>query len=148
MSYRCVLAKVGLDGHQRGVQVVAQAWRDAGYEVIYLGLRTTPATVARIAVQEDADVVGLSVLSGAHLHLVRRTREELDRLGAEAIPIVFGGVVPAEDVARLQAAGAAAVLRPGTTLKELVDVVPLVLRQLTQSDGQMGGAVRPPEGNE
>jgi methylmalonyl-CoA mutase C-terminal domain/subunit len=146
MKYRCVLAKVGLDGHQRGVQVVAQAWRDAGYEVIYLGLRTPPAVVARIAVQEDANVVGLSVLSGAHVHLVRRTREELDRLGAQAIPIIFGGVVPVEDLPRLEAAGAAAVLRPGTPLKELVDVVPRVLKQ-AQSSSRAGGAL-PPSGGD
>jgi methylmalonyl-CoA mutase, C-terminal domain len=126
-SYRCVLAKVGLDGHQRGVQVVAQAWRDAGYEVIYLGLRNSPSVVARVAVQEDADLVGLSILSGAHIQLVRRTRQELDRLGGQSIPIVIGGVVPQEDVLLLHEAGAAAVLTPGTRIKELVDVVPRIV---------------------
>lgn len=120
---RCLLAKVGLDGHQRGVQVVAQAWRDAGYEVIYIGLRNSPALVAAVAIQEDVDVVGLSILSGAHLHLVAETRKQLDAAGGSAIPLIVGGVFPLADVRALVEAGAAAVLRPGTSLRDIVGVV-------------------------
>jgi methylmalonyl-CoA mutase, C-terminal domain len=126
---RCVLAKTGLDGHQRGVQIVATAWRRAGYEVVYLGLRNTPKMVAAVAVDEDADVVGLSILSGAHLHLVRETRRALDALGAAQIPILAGGVFPREDVQRLHDAGASEVLGPGTMLEEVVQAVPRAMRR-------------------
>ncbi len=124
---RCVLAKVGLDGHQRGVQVVAQAWRDAGFEVVYLGLRNTPQTIASVAIQEDADVVGLSILSGAHMHLVAETRRQLDAAGGQAIRLIVGGVFPLHDVPALEGVGADAVLRPGTSLKEVVQVVERVV---------------------
>jgi methylmalonyl-CoA mutase, C-terminal domain len=121
---RCVLAKVGLDGHQRGVQIVAQAWRQAGYEVIYLGLRNTPETVAAVTVHEDADVVGLSILSGSHKHLVTETRAALDKVGATSVPILVGGVFPRQDVEELLKSGAAEVFGPGTTLADIVRAVP------------------------
>jgi len=114
---------VGLDGHQRGIQVIARAWTQAGFEVVYLGLRNTPEGIARAAVHEDAAVVGLSILSGAHLHLTRATRQALDAAGGSAIPLIVGGVIPVEDVAEVRAAGAVEVLRPGSPLAEVVDAV-------------------------
>ena len=119
---RVVLAKPGLDGHDRGIKVVAMALRDAGAEVIYLGLRRTPEEIWRAAVDEDADVVGVSVLSGAHVALAEALLAERSRVGA-GIPLVVGGTVPADDAQTLRAMGVEAVHPVGTSLPDVVDSV-------------------------
>ena len=122
MSVRVLVAKVGLDGHDRGIKVVARLLRDAGMEVIYTGLFQTPATVAIAAIQEDVNVVGLSLLSGAHMTLAPLVVEELRQRGSE-IPVVVGGIVPANDLAPLKAAGVAAVFGPGASSDEIVATI-------------------------
>lgn len=122
MPIRVIVAKVGLDGHDRGVKVVARILRDAGFEVIYTGLFQTPETVAAAAVDEDVDAVGLSMLSGAHLTLAPLVVAKLRERGAD-IPVVVGGIIPERDVAKLTAAGVAAVLTPGATADAVVEVV-------------------------
>jgi methylmalonyl-CoA mutase cobalamin-binding domain/chain len=119
---RVLVAKLGLDGHDRGVKVVARTLRDAGFEVIYTGLFQTPATVVASAVQEDVDAIGLSMLSGAHLTLVPRVLEQLAEVGA-GIPVIVGGIIPDRDIAALQAAGVAAVLTPGASAEAVVAAV-------------------------
>jgi methylmalonyl-CoA mutase C-terminal domain/subunit len=119
---RVLVAKVGLDGHDRGVKVVARLLRDAGMEVIYGGLRQTPASIAAMAVQEDVDVVGLSMHNGAHLTLAPAVVKAVRAAGSDAAVIV-GGIVPPDDIKTLQAAGVAAVLGPGALAQELVDTV-------------------------
>lgn len=118
---RILLAKPGLDGHDRGVKLIARALRDAGFEVVYTGLRQRPQMIAATAVSEDVDIVGLSVLSGAHLGLARKTLDALRERGAEDIPIIVGGTVPASDVPSLQEMGVADVFPTGTGLDEVVD---------------------------
>jgi methylmalonyl-CoA mutase C-terminal domain/subunit len=124
---RVLVGKPGLDGHDRGAKLVARALRDAGFEVIYLGIRQRPETIAAVAVQEDVQVVGLSVLSGAHIALTRKTAHALREAGADDVLLVVGGTIPKHDVARLEAEGAAAVYPTGTPLDELVGS----LRRLT-----------------
>ncbi len=119
MTIRVLVAKVGLDGHDRGIKVVARLLRDAGMEVVYTGLFQTPATVASAAIQEDVDLVGLSMLSGAHLTLAPLVVEALRAQGSD-IPVVVGGIVPANDLADLEGAGVAAVFGPGATAEEMV----------------------------
>jgi len=117
--YRVVVAKPGLDGHDRGVKIIARALRDAGFEVIYTGLFQSPEQIAEAAVQEDADAVGLSVLSGAHNTLFPRVVEELRRRGLDDVLVFGGGIVPDDDIAALKAAGVAAVFTPGAPLDEI-----------------------------
>jgi methylmalonyl-CoA mutase, C-terminal domain len=119
---RVLVAKVGLDGHDRGIKVVARILRDAGMEVVYTGLFQTPDMVAATAIQEDVDVVGLSMLSGAHLTLAPLVVAALRERGAE-IPVVVGGIVPGNDVADLKAAGVAAVFGPGASAEEIVEAI-------------------------
>ncbi|HBH03460.1 MAG TPA: methylmalonyl-CoA mutase [Candidatus Rokubacteria bacterium] len=119
-AIRVLIAKVGLDGHDRGAKVVARALRDAGMEVIYTGLHRTPEEVAAAAVQEDVDVVGVSLLSGAHLTLIPRLVELLRRSGARDIALVVGGVIPDEDVPTLRDLGAADVVLQDTPPDEVV----------------------------
>lgn len=119
---RILLAKPGLDGHDRGARLVARALREAGHEVIYTGLRQTPEAIARAAVDEDVDLVGLSVLAGGHLGLTAKVVERLRSLDAR-IPVVLGGVIPAEDVPRLLDAGAAGVFPSSMSLDEIVAAV-------------------------
>ena len=121
-SLRVLVAKVGLDGHDRGVKVVARLLRDAGIEVIYTGLFQTPETVAAAAVDEDVDVVGLSMLSGAHMTLAPLVVEAIRARGVD-IPVVIGGIVPNSDVADLKAAGIAEILGPGAPADEVVAAV-------------------------
>ncbi len=118
---RIVLAKVGLDGHDRGVKVVARALRDAGYEVVYTGLRQTPAMVVEAAIQEDAQVIGLSLHSGAHMTLFPAVIEELRRREVTDIVVFGGGIIPDEDIEPLHRAGVAAVFGPGAPLQSIVD---------------------------
>jgi methylmalonyl-CoA mutase C-terminal domain/subunit len=125
---RILIAKPGLDGHDRGAKVIARALRDAGMEVIYTGLRYTPEMIAETALQEDVDAVGLSVLSGAHLTLVPRVIEELTERGLGQVKVFVGGVIPEEDASLLKESGAAAVFRPGTTTADAVRAVSRTLR--------------------
>jgi methylmalonyl-CoA mutase C-terminal domain/subunit len=120
MPARVLVAKPGLDGHDRGAKIVARALRDAGFEVIFTGIRQRVEDIVAIALQEDVAVVGLSVLSGAHLTLTARTIEALRAAGAGDITVVVGGTIPAADVPRLMDAGAAAVFPTGTPLDEVV----------------------------
>ena len=126
MSQRVLVAKVGLDGHDRGVKVVARILRDAGYEVIYTGLFQTPETVAAAAIDEDVDAVGLSMLSGAHMTLVPRVVEKLREAGVD-VPVIVGGIIPANDVPKLIDAGVAAVLTPGATADEMIETMKRVI---------------------
>ncbi len=125
---RILVAKVGLDGHDRGVKVVARILRDAGYEVIYTGLFQTPETVAAAAVDEDVDAIGLSMLSGAHLTLAPLVVQELRTRGVD-IPVIVGGIVPDADLDELEQAGIAAVLTPGAEAAQIVTTVRDVLEQ-------------------
>jgi methylmalonyl-CoA mutase C-terminal domain/subunit len=114
--YRVIVAKPGLDGHDRGARVVALALRDAGFEVIYLGLFQSPEAIAAAAVQEDADAVGLSVLSGAHMHLFGAVTEQLRAAGAGEVLVFGGGIIPDDDAQRLRLQGVSAVFTPGASL--------------------------------
>ena len=116
---RIVVAKPGLDGHDRGAKVVARALRDAGHEVIYTGLHQTPEQIVETAIQEDADLVGLSVLSGAHMTLFKRLLELLAERDASDIGVFGGGIVPEEDIAPLQEIGVAKIFTPGATTSEI-----------------------------
>ncbi|GAA5152050.1 cobalamin B12-binding domain-containing protein [Pseudonocardia eucalypti] len=120
---RVVVAKPGLDGHDRGAKVVARALRDAGMEVIYTGLHQTPEQIVETALQEDADVVGLSVLSGAHMTLFPRVLELLKERDAEDVMVFGGGIVPEADIAKLTEMGVAKVFTPGATTQEIVEWV-------------------------
>ncbi|MFZ2947910.1 MAG: cobalamin B12-binding domain-containing protein, partial [Desulfuromonadaceae bacterium] len=111
---RVLVAKPGLDGHERGAHVVAYGLRDAGFEVIYTGLRQTPLQIVNTAIQEDVDVIGLSILSGAHLSLTQKVIEELNKQGAEDIAVIVGGVVSEEDILLLKKMGVRAVFTAGT----------------------------------
>jgi methylmalonyl-CoA mutase C-terminal domain/subunit len=117
--YRVVVAKPGLDGHDRGAKVIARALRDAGFEVIYTGLHQTPELVVQAVVQEDADAVGLSLLSGAHLTLVPRIVEGLRREGLDDVLVMCGGIIPDKDIPVLKEGGVAAVFTPGSPLPEI-----------------------------
>ena len=120
---RVLVAKPGLDGHDRGAKIVARALRDAGFEVIYTGIRKRPAAIAATAIQEDVDAIGLSILSGAHLGLTRKVLAELESRGAADIPVIVGGTIPVGDVRLLREAGAAAVFSTGSTIPDLVQGV-------------------------
>jgi methylmalonyl-CoA mutase, C-terminal domain len=120
---RVLVAKPGLDGHDRGAKVVAAALRDAGMEVIYTGLHQTPEMIATAAVQEDVDVVGLSILSGAHMTLFPRVRELLVEAGREDVLVTGGGIIPREDMEQLQRQGVGRLFGPGTPTSELVDYI-------------------------
>lgn len=118
---RILVAKPGLDGHDRGAKVVARALRDAGFEVIYTGLHQTPEMIASAAVQEDVDAVGLSIMSGAHNTLFPAVMEALRKQGADDIVVFGGGIIPDEDVERLRLAGVKGIFTPGTPLKTIVE---------------------------
>jgi methylmalonyl-CoA mutase, C-terminal domain len=120
---RIVVAKPGLDGHDRGAKIVARALRDAGHEVIYTGLHQTPEQIVETAIQEDADLIGLSVLSGAHMTLFRRLLELLQERDAEDIRVFGGGIIPDEDIPVLEELGVAKVFTPGATTTEITDWV-------------------------
>ncbi len=120
---RVLIAKPGLDGHDRGAKVIARALRDAGMEVIYTGLRQTPEMVVEAAIQEDVDVVGLSILSGAHMTLVPRICELLRKQGLQHVLVCVGGIVPEEDLPALKTAGVAAVFGPGTSTEDVAKFI-------------------------
>ena len=116
---RVLVAKPGLDGHDRGAKVVARALRDAGFEVIYTGIRQTPQMIAEAALQEDVDVVGLSILSGAHMTLCPKVVDLLREQGQEDVLVVVGGIIPEEDIPQLQAKGIAAIFDPGVSTQDI-----------------------------
>ncbi len=120
---KVLVAKLGLDGHDRGAKVVARALRDAGFEVIYTGIRQTPEQVVEAAIQEDVDVIGVSILSGAHMTLMKRLMELLREYGAEDIPVFLGGTIPIPDIEPIKRMGVREVFLPGTSLKEIVEMV-------------------------
>ncbi len=120
---RVLLGKPGLDGHDRGVKVIARGFRDAGFEVIYTGLHQIPEQIVNAAVQEDVDMVGLSCLSGAHLHLFSEVVKGLRERGAGDVTVIAGGIIPDEDIPALKEAGVKAVFQPGTTIQSIVDWV-------------------------
>ncbi|HEY5493301.1 MAG TPA: cobalamin B12-binding domain-containing protein [Candidatus Anoxymicrobiaceae bacterium] len=122
-THRVLVAKPGLDGHDRGAKVVARALRDAGMEVIYLGLHQTPEQIVQAAVDEDVDVVGLSILSGAHMTVFPRVVEMLAERGAGDIKVVGGGIIPDEDIEALEAVGVARLFTPGTPTSEIVEYI-------------------------
>ena len=126
-TYRILIAKPGLDGHDRGAKVIARALRDAGMEVIYLGLRQTPEMITEAALQEDADAIGLSILSGAHMTLLPRVVELLKQSGLDDVMVFAGGIIPDEDVPALKEIGVRGIFGPGTNTD---DVVAFVYEQL------------------
>ncbi|WP_243029457.1 cobalamin B12-binding domain-containing protein [Thermus altitudinis] len=132
---RVLIAKPGLDGHDRGAKVVARALRDAGMEVIYTGLRQTPEMIVSAAIQEDVDAIGLSILSGAHMHYFREVKRLLDERGASDILLFGGGIIPDEDVPRLKELGVAAVFGPGTSTQEIVDFLRRAVPERWQAQG-------------
>ena len=119
--YRVVVAKPGLDGHDRGAKVIARALRDAGFEVIYTGLHQTPEQVVETVVQEDADAVGLSLLSGAHMTLFPKVIEQLKEKGADDVLVFGGGIIPDADIAKLKEMGAAAIFTPGSSMASITE---------------------------
>ena len=125
---RVVIAKPGLDGHDRGAKVVARALRDAGVEVVYTGLHQTPEQVVETAIQEDADAIGLSILSGAHMTLFRKVLDLLDERDARDILVFGGGIIPDADIPLLEEMGVAKIFTPGATTREIVDWVDTTLR--------------------
>jgi len=120
---RVLVAKPGLDGHDRGAKIVARALRDAGMEVIYTGLRQTPEQIARAALDEDVAVIGISILSGAHNTIIPRTCELLRTQGMEDVLVIVGGIIPDEDIPSLKQAGVAEVFQPGTSTQTIVDFI-------------------------
>jgi methylmalonyl-CoA mutase, C-terminal domain len=125
---RVLIAKPGLDGHDRGAKVVARALRDAGFEVIYAGLRQTPEEIVRAALEEDVDLIGLSILSGAHMALLPKVLSLLKSERAANIPVFAGGIIPDEDARRLKKSGIRAIFGPGTSLEEIVSTAQKLAR--------------------
>ncbi|MFN8639905.1 MAG: cobalamin B12-binding domain-containing protein [Dehalococcoidia bacterium] len=122
-NIRVLIAKPGLDGHDRGAKVVARALRDAGMEVIYTGIRQTPQMIAEAALQEDVDVIGLSILSGAHLELFPRVVEELHKRGVDDVLLFCGGIIPQDDIPKVNAIGFKGVFGPGTNTNDIIEFV-------------------------
>ncbi len=120
---KIIIAKPGLDGHDRGAKVVARALRDAGFEVVYTGIRQTPEMIAETALQEDADLVGLSILSGAHLELFPRVVEELKKRGMDDVVLFAGGIIPQEDIPELERIGFRGIFGPGSSTHDIVEWV-------------------------
>ena len=122
-TIRVIVAKPGLDGHDRGAKVIARAFRDAGFEVIYTGLRQTPEQVVNAALQEDADVIGLSVLSGAHMTLCPRIMELMRKEGLDDVLVLVGGIIPDQDIPKLKEWGIAEVFQPGASTQDIISYV-------------------------
>ena len=120
---RVLLGKMGLDGHDRGVKLIARALRDAGMEVIYTGLRQTPEQIVAAALQEDADVIGLSILSGAHMHICPRVMTLLEAQGLRVVLVVVGGIIPDVDIPKLNEIGVRGIFLPGTPMQDVVDFI-------------------------
>ena len=130
---RVVIAKPGLDGHDRGAKVIARALRDAGMEVIYTGLRQTPEQIVAAALQEDADVIGLSILSGAHMHICPRIMDLLREKGLDDVLVVIGGIIPDVDIPRLGEMGIRGIFLPGTPMQEIVAFIQQHARDRVES---------------
>jgi methylmalonyl-CoA mutase C-terminal domain/subunit len=128
---RVVIAKPGLDGHDRGAKVIARALRDAGMEVIYTGLRQTPEQIVSAAVQEDADVVGLSILSGAHMHIAERVMALLRERGVDDVVVLIGGIIPDADVPALRSLGIRGVFQPGSPMRDIIEFINQTVRPRT-----------------
>ena len=122
-NIRVIIAKPGLDGHDRGAKVIARALRDAGMEVIYMGLRQTPEQIVAAAEQEDADVIGLSILSGAHNHICPRVMDLLRERGLDDVLVVIGGIIPGVDIPKLKAIGIDGIFLPGTPMQQIVEYI-------------------------
>ena len=122
-NIRVVMAKPGLDGHDRGIKILARAFRDSGMEVIYLGLRQTPQMIVNAAIQEDADVIALSILSGAHMTIFKKIKELLDKEDVDNILITGGGIIPKEDALELRDIGIGELFGPGTPISETIDYI-------------------------
>jgi methylmalonyl-CoA mutase C-terminal domain/subunit len=129
---RVVIAKPGLDGHDRGAKVIARALRDAGMEVIYTGLRQTPEQIVAATLQEDADVIGLSILSGAHMHICPRVMELLRDKGLDDVLVVVGGIIPDVDIPKLQNIGVKGIFLPGTPMQDIIDFIQRNVRARTE----------------
>jgi methylmalonyl-CoA mutase C-terminal domain/subunit len=135
---RVVIAKPGLDGHDRGAKVIARALRDSGMEVIYTGLRQTPEQIVSAALQEDADVIGLSILSGAHMHICPRVMELLRERGLQDVLVVVGGIIPDVDIPRLREAGIKGIFLPGSPMQEIIDFIAANVRPpVEETQGQV-----------
>jgi methylmalonyl-CoA mutase, C-terminal domain len=135
---RVVIAKPGLDGHDRGAKVIARALRDAGMEVIYTGLRQTPEQIVGAALQEDADAIGLSILSGAHMHICPRVMELLRQRGLDDVLVVVGGIIPDVDIPRLRDAGIKGIFLPGSPMQEIIDFIKANVRpRVEETQGQV-----------
>jgi methylmalonyl-CoA mutase C-terminal domain/subunit len=130
---RVVIAKPGLDGHDRGARVIARALRDSGMEVIYTGLRQTPEQIVAAALQEDADVIGLSILSGAHMHICPRIMTLLQEKGLNDVLVVVGGIIPDIDIPKLREIGVRGVFLPGTPMQEIVEFIRKNVRSRVES---------------
>ena len=123
MKIRVLIAKPGLDGHDRGAKIIARALRDAGMEVIYTGLRQSPEQIVAAAAQEDVDAIGLSILSGAHLPICRRLRELLTEKGMESVKVFVGGIIPSQDIPELKALGVSEVFLPGASTQDVIRLI-------------------------
>jgi methylmalonyl-CoA mutase C-terminal domain/subunit len=132
-KYRILIAKPGLDGHDRGAKVVAHALRDAGFEVIYTGLRQTPEQIVKTAIQEDVDLIGLSILSGAHLQLSKKVIELMKKEGIASIQVFVGGIIPPDDVPKLLEIGVVRVFGPGTPLSKIIQEVREILEGMAST---------------
>ena len=130
---RVVIAKPGLDGHDRGAKVIARALRDAGMEVVYTGLRQTPEQIVGAALQEDADVIGLSILSGAHMHICPRVMELLKQKGLDDVLVVIGGIIPDVDIPKLQQMGVKGIFLPGSPMQEIIDFINANVRRRAEA---------------
>lgn len=133
VKVRILIAKPGLDGHDRGAKVIARALRDAGFEVIYTGLRQTPEMIAEAALQEDVDIVGLSILSGAHMALVPRIREVMDENDLNDVPIIIGGIIPDDDKPVLGTMGVKGIFGPGTRTEAIVTRINEIAAEMRDS---------------
>ncbi|MEB3760307.1 MAG: cobalamin B12-binding domain-containing protein [Desulfurococcales archaeon] len=127
--FKVLVAKLGIDGHDRGAKVIARALKDAGFEVVYTGIRQTPEQVVMSAIQEDVDVIGISILSGAHIHHVKKLMEKLREIGADDIPVVVGGTIPLVDIEPLKKMGVKEVFLPGSSLKTIVETIRSLARE-------------------
>ena len=135
---RVVIAKPGLDGHDRGAKVIARALRDAGMEVIYTGLRQTPEQIVAAALQEDADVIGLSILSGAHMHICPRVMTLLRERGLDDVLVVVGGIIPDVDIPKLRDAGIKGIFLPGSPMQDIIDFIAANVRpRVEETQGQV-----------
>ncbi len=136
--YKVLVAKLGIDGHDRGAKVIARALKDAGFEVVYTGIRQTPEQVVTAAIQEDVDVIGVSILSGAHMHHMKKLMEKLREAGADDIPVVLGGTIPIPDVEPLLKMGVRKVFLPGTSLKEIIETVEKLAEEKKRREAELG----------